>query len=263
MNRIIKILFSLLLSLGLTKIYSQQLIVQPSFSVGNDSREFGFVERSKRSNGAYRYISSDIVRTMNSKIVSLEFKYIQSKLFTKRISFYPKIFTGFCSNTYKFNYTDTKWQHTTNFKFNDNSFINSLLLGAEFSPRKIKEYSFFVEAGLCYNSCLNKTDSLSLIYNEGDVFFEEYLTVRNSNNLGSIIKVGANLSLNKRSSLFFGISRLSSLRHRYNYYINYDVYKSGGYIMGDNNNLYLETFPRNHFYYFNFGYQFKIGERKK
>lgn len=239
-----KVLVLLICCFSFKGLYSQNIFIKPSFSISP-----GIIEGE--------------IDTKISKLFLCEFKVDIDKLFYKQISFYPTILIGMCSNTFVKSYY---YKGMQDFTFKENLFVTSGLLGVQWSPGKKKLVNFYFEGGIIYNDYLaneyNEYSNNSMYTpDESITIINYYLQVTNSNNFGSIFKCGTNIALNKKSNLSLGLILSTLEKHKYNYdmaVINLDA--NFTYHKFGNN---YEDFNRNplvHYFYYNLGYQFRLGK---
>jgi hypothetical protein len=199
------------------------------------------------------------VTNKNAKAVMLEIKYFNPKLKLGSTKYYPLLMTGYAKDLFSFNYTQVNLPIV--FDFSECSWLNGLLLGGSFHPKKIKDYNFFMELGIVNRRYPIRVDEINNVDTGNYIYSEIHLTSHYKNSFGLIFKSGVDLKLKERSSLSFGITRLSSVKTivTYSFYRRESGLGEGG--KGDNNGYYDSKI--NKYWYFNVGYHYNITLKKR
>ena len=238
---------------GLTSM-GQNFSISSSFSFGTESSNINLKSnRLKNYRNHYKYITNK-----NSKMAMFEIKYTDPKLRLKSIQLYPLLMTGYASDLFAFNVNDINMPIT--YDFSEHSFLNGILLGGAFHPKKVKDYNFYVEVGVV-NKHFTKTEGkIDVVYSD-DIFYQEiHILSKYKNGFGMIYRGGVDLKLNKRNSLSLGLTHITSNKTKIDY--AYERIESGGggqAGVGDNNG-YWEN-KKNKFWCLNIRYQYILSYR--
>lgn len=234
---------------------AQTLAIKTSFLFGMESKNL-FIENSSSFQTHQNHYNA--TPNKNSKLAFLELKYSNPKFSVLNFQFYPSVISGYSSDLYEFN---RPLNPPLVYNFKEHSFVNGLLFGSSFHPKKRKDYDFFVEFGFAHKYFKNKTVTIDIYEKSEYISDEVHLTTNYKDNFGTIFRAGFDLKLNKNNSISIGLTHITCLKNKINYYYNRDTQGGGQSGIGDN--IFWDDSMKYKFWYLNVGYQYAIILKKE